>query len=390
MDNGRHGQRRILVAMDKFKGTLTATEAAAIVTEALREWLGASAAVEAWPLADGGEGTAELLTRARGGVWRSAVVRGPLGEPVEAHYGLSGRTAFLEMASASGLSLVPPARRRPLLTSTYGFGELMLAALAAGATSLVVGIGGSATNDGGAGMAEALGARFRDASGRELRGLTGGRLGEVASVEWEAVRRRLSGVSVTVAADVRSPLLGPSGAAAVFAPQKGATPAEVPLLEAGLARLRRALTPDEESSFPQGRPGDGAAGGLGYGCRVFCGAAFESGAKLVMRESGFAASLCDESGRGPVRLVITGEGRADGQTEAGKLCREVSLLASARGVPCVVLAGGLGCPRGTLLASGFAGAFAAGVGRGGVAETLAHAGEDLRSAALSLAALLAC
>ena len=205
MDNGRHGQRRILVAMDKFKGTLTATEAAAIVTEALRERLGASAAVEAWPRADGGEGTAELLPRARGGVWRSGTVRGPLGEPVEAHYGLSGRTAFLEMASASGLSLVPPARRRPLLTSTYGFGELMLAALAAGATSLVVGIGGSATNDGGAGMAEALGARFRDASGRELRGLTGGRLGEVASVEWEAVRRRLSGVSVTVAAEVRSP-----------------------------------------------------------------------------------------------------------------------------------------------------------------------------------------
>lgn len=388
-DNGRHG-RRILVAMDKFKGTLTATEAAGIVAEALRERLGAAATVEAWPLADGGEGTAAILTRARGGVWRSAVVRGPLGEPVEAHYGLAGRTAFLEMASASGLSLVPPDRRHPLLTSTYGFGELMLAALSAGATSLVVGIGGSATNDGGAGMAEALGARFRDASGRELRGLTGGRLREVSAVDCEAVRQRLSGISVTVAADVRSPLLGPSGASAVFAPQKGATPAEVPLLEEGLAQLRRALTPDEEEAYPLGRPGDGAAGGLGYGCRVFCGASFESGARLVMRESGFAASLCDESCRGPVRLVITGEGRADGQTEAGKLCREVSLLASARGVPCVVLAGGLGCPRGTLLAAGFAGAFAAGVGRDGVAETLAHAGEDLRSAALSLATLLLC
>lgn len=373
---------RILAAMDKFKGTLTAAEAARLVAEGFRR-AGGRFRVEEWPLADGGEGTCEALTAARGGRYRTVRVHGPLGEPVEARYGLAGTTAFMEMATACGLALVPVAQRDPRRTSTFGFGEMLADAIRQGATDIIAGIGGSATNDGGAGMAAALGVRFLDAAGRELPWLCGGKLAEVADIDRTGVLPALAGVRIRIASDVTNPLLGERGAAAVYAPQKGADAAAVRELEAGLAHLRELA--DADAAHPLGRPGDGAAGGLGFGCRVFLHTDFASGAQLVMRETGFLQALAEAEPADTV--VVTGEGCTDAQTGAGKLCAEVAAAARAHGVRCVLLSGGLGCPRGELLDT-YDAAFAAGVGRRGLPDILAHAAEDLRDAACALARLL--
>lgn len=322
---------KIVLAPDKFKGTLTAPHAARIMAEALRSVRPDLETVE-FPLADGGDGTVQTLIHALGGELHSAVVHDPLGRLRSADFGLAGTTAVIEMAAASGMALLAPAELHPLKTSTFGTGELLRAALNAGAREILIGIGGSATVDGGAGMAEALGVSFYDASGNVLRGVNGGTLGNLRSLDRNLLDSRLAECRIRIASDVTNPLLGPEGAVAVFAPQKGAGPEMLPVLEDGLANLQ-ALLVAEGLLNPPDLPGDGAAGGLGMGLRAFCGARPEPGAELVMSLTGFEAAIDGAD------AVITGEGCTDAQTDSGKLCSRVLSVCRKRGVRCILLSG---------------------------------------------------
>ncbi len=321
---------KIILAPDKFKGTLTAAQVVEIEREVLAEFL-PGAEIVGMPLADGGEGTVDALTSALGGEKHRGRVRGPLGTLVAAEFGVSGRVAIIEMAAASGLMLIDAAQRDPLKTSTYGTGELLRAALDLGTEKIIIGIGGSATVDGGAGMAEALGYRFFDRSGAEIKGLGGGKLGDIADIDASQVDPRLAGAKITIAADVNNPLLGERGAVAMFAPQKGGTPENMPILERGLANLRQVML--DKGLIDADVPGDGAAGGLGLGLRGFARAEFASGARLAIETVGLPAALKDAD------FVITGEGCSDAQTENGKLCAEVANYCAKAGVPCILLSG---------------------------------------------------
>ncbi|MBK9796733.1 MAG: glycerate kinase [Holophagaceae bacterium] len=326
---------RIIVAPDSFKGSVSALG----VAEAMERGIHAvfpHAEVLKVPIADGGEGTVEALVAATGGRLLHAEVRGPLGEPVRAHWGVSGdgATAFLEMASASGLPLVPKDRRDPRITSTGGTGELIRAALDAGLRKLVVGIGGSATNDGGTGMARALGVRFLDAAGRDLPE-GGAALARLARIDHSGLDPRLAEASILVACDVDNPLCGPRGASAVYGPQKGATPDMVTELDAALEVFAKvaALATGRDVALA---PGAGAAGGLGAGLLFFTPASLRPGVAIVLETTGFEALM-----RG-TDLVITGEGRTDFQTAMGKAPVGVAAVAKRHGVPVICLSGGLG------------------------------------------------
>jgi glycerate kinase len=287
------------------------------------------------PVADGGEGTVDALVAAHKGRLVPVEVEGPLGEPVSARYGLihDGRTAVVELASASGLPLVPPRRRDPRVSSTYGFGQLVAAARDAGAGAIIAGIGGSATNDGGAGMAQAIGYRLLDAGGRDLPrgGAALARLEHIDSSRVDPGWRRLD---IKVACDVRNPLTGPEGATAVYGPQKGATPEMITLLDAALKRFAEVVRQDLGVDVDR-LPGAGAAGGAGAGLFAFLGAELVPGAPLVVEASGLDKAL-DKA-----HLVFTGEGRVDAQTAYGKGPSEVARRAKSRGIPVVLLAGGL-------------------------------------------------
>lgn len=321
---------KIILAPDKFKGTLTAAQVVEIERQVLSE-IFPDAEIVGLPLADGGEGTVEALTAAMGGKRCSCLVRDPLGVPVEAEFGMAGKTAIIEMAAASGLMLIDAAQRDPLKTSTYGTGELIRAALDLGAEKIIIGIGGSATVDGGSGMAQALGYRFFDCLGGEIVNLCGGNLGDIAEIDCESVDPRLAGVEIIIAADVNNPLLGERGAVAMFAPQKGGTPENMPVLERGLANLREVLL--KNKFITSDAPGDGAAGGLGLGLRGFAHAKFASGARLAIETVGLPQALQDAD------YVITGEGCTDAQTENGKLCMIVADYCEKAEVPCILLSG---------------------------------------------------
>lgn len=326
---------KIVVAPNAFKGSLTASEAAACIGRGLLRALPGCEIVKV-PVADGGDGTARAVAEATGGQWVACEARDPLGRPVRSGFGLSGdgRTAVIEMALASGLALLKPSERNPLLTSTSGTGDLIRAALDLGATRLLLGIGGSATNDGGMGMARALGYRFLDASGDELDG-TGASLFAVGHVDRSGADARLAGVEVDIACDVDNPLFGPRGAACVYAPQKGATPEMVVALDAGLRRLADVVRADLGVDV-SGLQGGGAAGGLGAGLVAFLGGRLKPGADLVIGVCGVASRMagCD--------LVITGEGRLDGQTAFGKAPAGVAKVAKSRGIPVIAICGCLG------------------------------------------------
>jgi glycerate kinase len=335
---------KIIAAPDSFKGNMDAPAVSAAIEEGVLR-ADNSAAVWKIPLADGGEGTARAITEAAGGRLVEATVSGPLGDKTRACFGLidGGRTAALDMASASGIELVGRDRLNPMKASSYGTGELIRAALDAGARELIIGIGGSATNDGGLGMISALGFKALDAGGRPV-GQGGEALGRIARLDPSGADRRLKEVSIQAACDVTNPLLGPNGASAVFGPQKGADPEMVKVLDAGLAALARAwigagLAEDAD------RPGDGAAGGLGAALRICLGAVMESGAMLVMKYAHFFDRLPGAD------LVITGEGMTDGQTAGGKLCSVVAREARKAGVPTALLSGGLGGDAAGLLKS---------------------------------------
>ncbi len=337
---------RVICAPDSFKECLSATEAASAMAEGIRRVL-PDADVDVCPVADGGEGTVEALVTALDGEYRDSRVTGPCGASVTARWGLvEDATAVIEMAAAAGLHLVPRTRRDPRTTTTFGVGELLLAARRAGARRLVVGLGGSATVDGGCGMAQALGWHFRDAAGRELAApLAGGDLPAIVHIDPGSALAALAGIEVIAACDVTTPLLGEKGAAAVFAPQKGADPQAVRELEAGLTHLARVVRREPGGDMAALEYG-GAAGGLGAGLAVFARAGLESGIERVLATSRF-----DERLRG-ADLCLTGEGRIDGQTLAGKACLGVARAAAARGVPALALAGAAGPDADALLATG--------------------------------------
>jgi glycerate kinase len=326
---------RIIVAPDSFKGSVSALGVAEAMERGIHTVFPEAEVIKV-PIADGGEGTVEALVAATAGRLMHAEVQGPLGEPVRAHWGVSGdgATAFIEMASASGLPLVPKERRDPRITSTFGTGQLMRAALDAGLRKLVVGIGGSATNDGGTGMARALGARFLDGEGKDLPE-GGSALARLARIDLSGLDPRLSEAAILVACDVDNPLCGPRGASAVYGPQKGATPDMVLELDAALevySGVATAVTGREIARLP----GAGAAGGLGAGLLFFTPASLRPGVAIVLETTGFEA-LAQEAD-----LVITGEGRTDFQTAMGKAPVGVAAVARRHGVPVICLSGGLG------------------------------------------------
>jgi len=336
---------RIIVAPDSFKGSLSALG----VAEAMARGIHAvfpDAEVLKVPIADGGEGTVEALVAATGGRLMHTDVRGPLGDPVRAHWGISGdgATAFLEMASASGLPLISRERRDPRRTSTFGTGELMKAALDAGLRRLVIGIGGSATNDGGTGMARALGVRFLDAEGRDLPE-GGAALARLARVDLSGLDPRLAESTLLVACDVDNPLCGPRGASAVYGPQKGATTDLVAELDTALAVFATIAAQATGRDIAHS-PGAGAAGGLGAGLLFFTPARLRPGVAIVLETTGFEALVQGAD------LVLTGEGRTDFQTAMGKAPVGVAAAARRHGVPVICLSGGLGDGAEDVLAHG--------------------------------------
>jgi glycerate kinase len=321
---------RVVLAPDKFKGSLDAARVAEALAAGVRDVLPGANCVPI-PMADGGDGTVEAFL-AGGATARTVRVGGPLGAPVEATYARDGRTAIVEMAAASGLALLGGALE-PRRATTRGTGELIRDALDGGATRIVLGIGGSATTDGGAGALAALGARFLDDAGAELDPAPEA-LVRVARVDLDGLDARLRGVDLAVACDVDNPLLGPRGAAAVYGPQKGATPDDVAFLDGVLVRLAAAMTA-ATGRDDRTRPGAGAAGGLGWALASACGARLQRGVTLVAEVRGLARAL-----RG-ADWCFTGEGRIDGQTLCGKVVDGVAALARAAGVPVVAFGGSI-------------------------------------------------
>jgi len=336
---------RIVVAPDSFKGSLPASDVALAMERGVR-LVFPTADVRSVPIADGGEGTVAALVAATGGTLRQTRVSGPLHQPVLAQWGIlgDGATAVIEMAAASGLTLVAPEQRDPCLTTTFGTGELIRAALDCGLRRIIIGLGGSATNDGGAGMARALGASFTDEGGSELPD-GGAALARLARVDIGGLDRRLQETEIIVACDVDNPLCGPRGASAVFAPQKGATAATVALLDAALGRYAehaRRATGREVG----GLPGAGAAGGLGAGLLSFTRAKLRPGVEIVLEALNFDEMVSQAD------FVITGEGRTDFQTACGKAPVGVAKVARRFAVPVFCVSGGLGEGADDVLALG--------------------------------------
>ncbi|MFE5887944.1 glycerate kinase [Streptomyces sp. NPDC056462] len=325
--------QRVLIAADKFKGSLTAVQVAERVTAGLRRVVPA-VQVEAMPVADGGDGTVDAAVAA-GFERREVRVAGPLGHEVTAAFALRGDTAVVEMAEASGLQRLPTGVFAPLTASTYGSGELLRAALDAGARTIVFGVGGSATTDGGAGMLSALGARFLDADGEPVPP-GGGGLGDLAGADLSGLDPRLASVELVLASDVDNPLTGPKGAPAVYGPQKGASPDDVATLDAALAHFAKVLEESVGAKAAEhaAAPGAGAAGGIGYGA-LLIGARFRPGIEVMLDVLGFAPAL------ERAELVITGEGSLDEQTLHGKAPAGVAAAARAAGKEVVAVCGRL-------------------------------------------------
>lgn len=336
---------RFVVAPDSFKGSISAIGVAEAMEKGIKTVF-PSAAVFKVPIADGGEGTVEALVATTGGEMMMQEVIGPLGKPLQAHWGILGdkETAVIEMAAASGLPLVPQKQRDPRITTTYGTGQLMRAALDKGIRKLIIGIGGSATNDGGAGMAKALGVRFLDQDGGDLPD-GGVALGNLARIDLAGIDPRLAQTEILVACDVDNPLCGPRGASAVYGPQKGATPEMIDELDAALAVYAICASTATGKAVAE-LPGAGAAGGLGAGLLFFSNAQLRPGVEIVLEAAGFSGLVSQAD------LVFTGEGRTDFQTAFGKAPVGVAKAAKQFDVPVVCLAGGLGKGAEHVLAEG--------------------------------------
>ncbi|MBY6197023.1 glycerate kinase [Vibrio hangzhouensis] len=323
---------KIIIAPDSYKESLTAMEVAEAIEAGFKKIFSDAEYIKL-PMADGGEGTVQSLVDATDGSIVTCDVTGPLGQPVEGFFGLMGddSTAVIEMAAASGLHLVEPEQRNPLITTTFGTGELVKAALDRGVKHIIVGIGGSATNDGGIGMAQALGARLLDSEGREL-GFGGGELSKLASIDLSDLDARLADIKLEVACDVDNPLCGPKGASHVFGPQKGATPEMVATLDANLAHYADIIKATNGRDVIN-TAGAGAAGGLGAALLGLFDASLRPGIQIVMDAVSLSDVVKDAD------LVITGEGRIDSQTIHGKTPIGVARTAKQYDIPVIAIAG---------------------------------------------------
>jgi len=326
---------KILVAPDSFKGSLTAMEVSENIKRGILNF-DSKIDVDLLPMADGGEGTVQSLVDATDGEIIAKEVTGPLGNKVEAFYGLlgDGKTAVIEMAAASGLPLVPEGKKNPLKTTTYGTGELIASALEHGVEQIIIGIGGSATNDAGVGMAQALGAEILAADGNQV-AFGGGNLDQIEEMNLEKLDSRLNNVEILVACDVDNPLFGEDGAAYVYAPQKGADREMVEILDQNLRHFNQIVLNELNKDTNQ-IPGAGAAGGLGAGLVAFLDAELKAGVDIVLDIINFESRLKD------VDLVITGEGMLDGQSIYGKTPVGVSRSAAKKDIPVIAVAGTLG------------------------------------------------
>ncbi len=325
---------KILIAPDSFKETQTSAHAAEAMRAGVLK-IFPDAQIDTIPVADGGEGTVESLVDGMGGQIIKQTVTGPLGEKTEAEYGiLPGDVGVIEMASASGLGLVPQNRRNPLVTTTRGTGELILDAVKEGCKKIIIGIGGSATNDGGMGMARVLGYRFVDKSGSDI-AEGGGTLSLLDKISTSEVVSGLSEITFLVACDVKNPLFGPEGASVVYGPQKGASKKNVDLLDKNLYHLADVVKADMGLDIAE-TPGAGAAGGLGFGLMAFCGAELKSGIEIILDLVNFDDHLAG------VDLVITGEGKIDGQSMYGKVPVGIAGRAKKHDIPVLAIVGGIG------------------------------------------------
>ncbi|MEJ3645521.1 glycerate kinase [Pseudomonas bubulae] len=372
---------KIVIAPDSFKDSLSAEKVADAIAAGLADVMPHAQLIKC-PMADGGEGTVEAIVAAGNGQLRRNHVQGPLGAPIEAHWGWlpDCHTAIIEMAEASGLQLLKPEQRNACITSTFGTGELIKAALDAGARRVILAIGGSATNDAGAGALQALGLGLFDAQGNHLpRG--GLALAHVARIELSDLDPRLAEVRFEIAADVNNPLCGEHGASAIFGPQKGASAEQVRLLDQALGHFAdhcaNVLPKDVRHE-----PGSGAAGGLGFAAKAFFGAQFRAGVEVVAELVGLAEAVKGAD------LVITGEGRFDAQTLRGKTPFGVASIARAEGVPVVVLAGTLGEGYQALYEHGINAAFAIASGPMTLQDACARAAPLLTDRARDIARLL--
>ena len=372
---------KILLVPDSFKGTLSSRQVCQVMAGQLRRFF-PQAQVKSIPVADGGEGSVEAFLAAAGGERRTRTVTGPFGEPVEAFYGIlgDGRTAVIEMAACAGLPLAE-GRLNPERATTYGVGELLLAAKEAGCTKAILGLGGSCTNDGGAGAAAALGAKFTRADGAAFIP-TGGTLGEIAALDVSPVAQALQGMELTAMCDIDNPLYGEAGAAAVFAPQKGADAAMVARLDAGLRHLGQVSARCLGRDFSH-LPGAGAAGGLGFGMAAFCGAQLRMGIDAVLDAVGLDSLLPGTD------MVFTGEGKIDSQSARGKVVSGVAARCRKAGVPVVAVVGQIGQGFEEMYQQGLTAVFSINRAAQPFAESRFHAGENLALTMENIARLLA-
>lgn len=326
---------KIVIAPDFFKGSLSAGEVCNAIEAGVRGYYQEAEVVKI-PMADGGEGTVETLVGATGGVIKKVEVLGPLGTPVVSFFGILGdrKTAVIEMASASGLPLVPDEKKNPLITTTYGTGQLIKLALNEGCRDFIIGLGGSATNDGGVGMAQALGVSFLDQDDNEV-GFGGHSLRSIVKIELSNLDPRINESTFKAACDVTNPLCGDNGASAVFGPQKGATPEMIAELDENLAHLANLIKRDIGVDVAE-IPGAGAAGGLGAGLIGFCAAELQRGIDIVINTIKLREKMQGAS------LVITGEGQIDFQTCNGKTPYGVAMVAKEQGIPVVAIVGSMG------------------------------------------------
>ena len=377
----------VLVAVDSFKGSIGAADAARSIAKGLTEGaesLDKAIACDIIPMADGGEGTCEALTMATGGRIIPCRVTGPLGEPVNAFYGILGdnQTAVVEMAAASGLPLVPPDKRNPFHTTTYGTGELVLAALNAGCTKIIIGIGGSATNDGGMGFAQALGVGFYNENSLPL-GHGGKELLRLKRIDMSTISQLLKNASFRVACDVTNPLCGPQGASATFGPQKGATPEMVQILDEALHTFG-AVVKEQLGKDIFHAKGAGAAGGLGGGLLAFLDAEMLPGTEIVIAATNLHARAEKSD------VIITGEGATDYQTMFGKVPFALGRIGKELNKPVLCVCGNLGKGYEALFDAGITSFFPLPRGPMTLEESMQNAGQLLYDRAYSLGRLLSC
>ncbi|MBJ9259285.1 glycerate 2-kinase [Citrobacter amalonaticus] len=373
---------KIVIAPDSYKESLSATEVAQAIEKGFRE-IFPDAQYVSVPVADGGEGTVEAMIAATHGSAHSALVTGPLGEKVNANWGMSGdgKTAFIEMAAASGLALVPPDKRNPLITTSRGTGELILQALDSGASNIIIGIGGSATNDGGAGMVQALGAKLCDANGTEI-GYGGGSLNTLNAIDVSGLDPRIKQCAIRVACDVTNPLVGEQGASRIFGPQKGATEPLILELDRNLAHyadiIKKSLGVDVKNV-----PGAGAAGGMGAALMAFLGAELKSGIEIVTQALNLEEHIHD------CTLVVTGEGRIDSQSIHGKVPVGVANVAKKYHKPVIGIAGSLTRDVGVVHQYGIDAVFSVLTSIGTLEEAFRGAFDNIYRASRNIAATLA-